>query len=565
MALPFWSPLIPMQGIAAIKSFLQKYGYGVKTIDLAVDGELLDDYQHYFDVIKKIVPEEKRGNFYNIGHDVLRNHMMAHVNYFNSSVMGNSVDESNPERYHELVDMIIFNTYHCHAETEHIRELNRVLDRFYNVLEQKFLKIVDEEKPAILGLSVNSGNLPASRFVFELTRKHNPSIQTIMGGSIFFNHLAVGNPDLDLFLEKTKTYIDKVIIGKGEILFLKLLRGEFPETKRLLTQDDVTDEETEIYQTEIPDLSDYNLEHYFYLAAGGSSSCPNKCSFCNVGNFFGKFKKKSAAQTVREMADLSRRYGHRLFFMTDSLLNYVITDVAAENIRAGVCVYMDGYFIADDAAADIGNTILWRRGGFYRARLGVESGSQRVLDMIGKHITPAQIKAAVSGLAFAGIKTTTYWVIGHPGETEDDFQQTLDLVEELKDEIWQAECNPFTYYYIGQSKTNEWADKRKLVYPEHFSDALMSRTWALDLEPSYEEIYSRVSRFARHCNKLGIPNPYSADEIYKADERWKRLHKHAVPSIIDIINNQCEPDESRKIKPVIAVQDKKKDDGDFGF
>ncbi|MGD2085120.1 MAG: B12-binding domain-containing radical SAM protein [Candidatus Aminicenantes bacterium] len=551
--LPFWSPLVPAQGIASLKGFLQQHGYKVKTVDWAANNELLEYYKQYFLAIGKFIPEKKRGNFYNIGHDVLRNHMMIHINY------------QDVEEYIELAKILIYNTYYWNVDTQQVFELKQILDRLFGKLKENFLALLEEEKPGSLGLSVNSGNLPTSKFIFELTRTHYPQVKTIMGGCVFFNHLAIGNPDLEFFLEKTKDYIDKIIIGKGEILLLKLLRGELPGSQRLFTQEDVSPEDLEVYRIDIPDLSDYNLDHYFYLAASGSSSCPFKCSFCNARTFFGKFKKKDAARTVSEMSRLHQKYGHKLFFMTDSLLNPVIMDISREIIKRGLPVYMDGYFIVDDQTADIENSLLWRRGGFYRARLGCESGSQHVLDAIGKKITPAKIKAAVSSLAKAGVKTTTYWVIGHPGESEADFQKTLDLVEELKDDIWQAECNPFTYYYTGQANAGEWAKKRILLHPGKAWDMLITQTWVLECEPSREEVYDRVFRFVRHCNQLGIPNPYSADEIYKADMRWKVLHKNAVPSVIQLASNQNTPDWGRKEKTLITIPSKKIEAGDFCF
>jgi radical SAM superfamily enzyme YgiQ (UPF0313 family) len=355
-------------------------------------------------------------------------------------------------------------------------------------------------------------------------------------------------------------------MGKGEVLFLKLLQGELPESQRVFTWKDINEETLRSYSFGIPDLSDYALDRYFYLAVAGSSGCMNQCSFCNTLTFFGEFKKKEAAQTVQQIMELQKRHGHRLFFMTDALLNPVITDIAHEIIQADITAYLDGYFSVDEACQDMENTLLWRRGGFYRARLGCESGSQQVLDLMGKKITPGLIRTAVSNLAQAGIKTTTYWVIGHPGETEADFQQTLDLVEELKNYIWQAECNPFTYFYVGQTHSREWGNKRRLLYPGTARDLLMTQTWVLDCEPSREVIYDRVFRFVQHCNQLGIPNPYTLSRIYQADQRWKKLHKNAVPALIDIVNNEKNIEkESRKVKKILYIPETQQDEGDFAF
>lgn len=553
ITLPFWSPLIPAQGIANLKSFLQKYGYNVKAVDATSENIFLELYDKYFKILRGIIPRGQWGNFYNIGHDVLRNHMMAYTNF------------TDKKEYNKLVSILVEKNYYYDIDEANISKLNSVLEELFSKMEKFVLDILEVEKPSILGLSANSGNLASTRFAFELTRRKYLQIRTVMGGCVFFNHLAIGNPDLEFFLEKTKSYIDKIIIGKGEILFLKYLEGKLPESQRVFTQDDVNENEVKSYTFDLPDLSDYDLQRYLYLAAAGSVSCPYQCSFCNTSTWFGRFYKKDPIQTVSEMMKLQKRYNRKLFFMTDALLNVVITDISKEIIKKELTLYMDGYFTVDKKAEDIENTLLWRRGGFYRARLGTESGSQRILNLIGKKITPEQIRAVVSNLAYAGIKTTTYWVIGHPGETEEDFQQTLDLIEELKNDIWQAECNPFTYFYVGQANSEKWANKRILLYPQEARDMLDSQTWTLDCQPSRKETYKRVHRFAEHCSKLGIPNPYSFDEIYKADERWKKLHKNAVPSIMEFMNDNVDFSERKKVMKFLTLQTNYKEEDDFDF
>lgn len=552
--LPFWTPLVPSLGIAVLKRFLQTYEYQVKAVDLTGENQFLDLYRTYFSTIKKFIPVENRGNFYNIGHDVLRNHMMAHINY------------TNEKEYIDLVKAIIYSTYYYTIDHRQVVELNQVLEEFYQRIKTHFLDLLEQEKPSILGLSVNSGNISTSTFVFRLTREHHPHIKTVMGGCIFFNHLALGTPDLEFFLEKTKSFIDKVIIGKGEIPFIKLLQNQLPASQRVITSREISQEDEARYPTPgTADLSDYTVKNFFYLSAAASTSCPFNCSFCNVATFFGNYRKKDAAKTAAGMMELHRQYGHRLFFMNDALLNPVIKNISLELLKFDVSLYMDGYFIVDDQAGNFDNTLLWRRGGFYRARLGVESGSQRMLDIIGKKITPEKTRTALANLAAAGIKTTTYWVVGHPGETEEDFQQTLDLLEELRTDIWQAECNPFMYAFRGQTQGDKWADKRMPVFPETARDLLMIQTWGLDCQPDREEIYKRVCRFVQHCQRLGIPNPYSFQEIYQADLRWKKLHKNAVPTVAEIIHNEVDKNESKQVKKILKLQEKQPEEGDFGF
>jgi len=551
--MPYWDPLVPPMGIATLKAYLEHFGYRVSTFDLNVHADFKASYKKYFEVFEKYIPERKRGNFYNIGHETLQNHLMAYIN---------QTDESG---YLELVKQLIDTIFFDDASEQQVLEHHDVIRGFYQKLEKYFVEIFDRENPSVIGITAFKSTLPAAMFTFRLAKERVPGIKTLMGGGIFADTMAIGSPNFDFFLEKSKDYIDKVMIGKGEEFFLKFLRNELPESQRVFTLKDFEGTPVEPAPNVLPDLSDMDLRHYPYVTASGSTSCPYKCSFCNSSIFYGEFKQKPVAQIVEYMSNMQDRYGSRTFFMTDALLNPIVTEFAEAIIQSERTFYYDAYFRVDEESCNVENTLLWRQGGFYRARLGVESGSQKILDLIGKGINVEQTKQTISGLAYAGIKPTAYIVIGHPGETEEDFQMTLDLLEEKQNDIWQAECIPFAYYYNGQPGGGQWKDKRKLLFSEKAKEMLIIRTWVVDEEPGREEVYNRVFRFSQHCRKLGIPNPYSFKEIYQADERWKILHKNAVPSLIELIDRDNVTHDRHAVKRLHFAHNRQRYDSDFGF
>lgn len=560
--LPYWTPLIPPMGIACLKSFLQQHGCRVKTADANVSAPFKKIYSRYFEILERVVPANKRGNFFSIGHDVLQNHMTAYLN-------GKNDHNQNKTGYMELVKTLVFKTFYCNIPETHLWELDQEVADFYGRLEIYFLDLLETEKPSLLGISVHSCTLPASLFAFQLARKTYPGIRTVIGGGIFCDQLAKGTPNFDIFLEKTKHTIDHIIIGEGELLLLKLLQGELPQSQRVFTLNDLDRETLDLSSVQVPDFSDFELMHYPYLSAYASRSCPFQCSFCSDSLMWGKYRQKKAKQVVRELEQLSRQYHYQLFMLSDLLLNPIISELSREFIRSEVSVYWDGCLRADKAAGSITNTQLWRRGGFYKARLGMESGSQRVLELMGKKVTPGQIKETVSSLAFAGIQTTTLWIVGHPGETEADFLQTLDLLEELKDDIYEAECRPFYYYLKGQAASSQWENHYRPIplYHEKAGKMLLFQTWTLDCLPSREETYQRVNRFVEHCKQLGIPNIYSLHDAYQADERWQKLHKYAVPPLLDFKKKHVYIDECKHFeeKYFIDIKNRHQDDGDFSF
>lgn len=555
--LPYWSPLIPPMGITCLKSYLVRSGYPVKTVDANVEPRFQEVIDRYYDYLKKYIPPGKQGNIYNIGNDVLRHHMMARLHY---------QDEN---QYIQLVKQLVWETFSTTLTHDQVIPLNRLLDTFFTRLREYILDLLEKETPTVLGLSAYTVTLPASLFAFRLVKETNPGIKTVMGGGIFSGELDIASPNFRHFLEQTP-YIDKIIVGEGEQLLLKFLKGELPDTKRVYTLEDIGGRTMDLSQAPVPDFSDLDIRYYPMLSTYSSRSCPFNCSFCSEKVMWGGFRKKKAHYIAEELAQLSREYKTQLFLLSDSLLNPVVKDLANALIEAGHSIYWDGYLRADPSACNRDNTFQWRRGGFYRARLGLESGSPRILERMGKKISPEQIKEAVGSLAHAGIKTTTYWVIGYPGETEEDFQLTLDLVEEMKDDIYEADCNPFIYFLTGQVESLQWAgDNKRQLYSPEFQQMLMLETWVLDTPPSREETYKRLNRFVDHCKKLGIPNPYALREIYDADERWKKLHTNAVPSLMDFLQAKnsgiISIDENKRVKPIVHGQNIPQIEGDWGF
>jgi radical SAM superfamily enzyme YgiQ (UPF0313 family) len=465
--------------------------------------------------------------------------MMAHLNY------------KDEKEYMELVKLLVYNYYYVKVEDDCIMELNKAISDFYETLGRYFLFLLGYEKPDLVGITVYRTTLPASLFILKLTKETYPHIKTVIGGGVFADSHAVGTPNFEILLEATKDYLDKIFVGQGELLFLKFLRGELPGSQRVYTLEDLDSEELDFEDIDIPDFSDFNVYKYGYLTATASISCMFQCTFRNESKFWGKFRKKNAGQVVAEMIELNKKYNRQLFFMTDSLLNPVITDLTNEIIRKNVPLYYDAYFRIDKASTNIQNTLQWRRGGLYRVRLGIESGSQRILDKMGKCISIDQVKSALSSFAHSGIKTTTYWIIGHPGETEEDFQKTLDLIEELKDYIWQAECNPFRYYFNVLNCSNEWDSYRVPLFPEKVKDMLIFQEdeVARQIFDSTDPVVPMKDIFQR----LDLPKTF-----YHVDCARINLTTSAFPYLRAVYSKETREKKS-------FARNTRQDLGDFGF
>jgi len=70
--------------------------------------------------------------------------------------------------------------------------------------------------------------------------------------------------------------------------------------------------------------------------------------------------------------------------------------------------------------------------GCWIAAVGVESGSQKVIDMLDKGTTKERMKATCEGVLAAGLKLKTFFVLGNPGDTPETIEETISFAKSLK-------------------------------------------------------------------------------------------------------------------------------------
>ena len=76
--------------------------------------------------------------------------------------------------------------------------------------------------------------------------------------------------------------------------------------------------------------------------------------------------------------------------------------------------------------------MLFKRIGIFHLSFGIESGSQKILDLMNKGITVDQIKQGLSLAKSRGFKCRVYLIAGYPGESEETIDETIALITEVK-------------------------------------------------------------------------------------------------------------------------------------
>jgi radical SAM superfamily enzyme YgiQ (UPF0313 family) len=499
---PYFSPWTPPLGIAVLKSFLEQNGYAVKCLDLNTDIELWGMHHKYFSMLQTLENVSVNDGYSKLWW-ILNAHMLAYAN---------GADAAACSAVLELVIPKYGIKSNQKVRSALIPLVEKFFERLGNVLDQIGLSSYN-----VVGSSTYTTSLAASLFALKKIKQSHPQIMTVMGGGVFADDLALGSENLTTLVEEYP-YVDHIVLGEGEMLFLKLLDGDFRQ-QRVISLSDYRGPRLEIKDVPDPNFTDFDLADYYHLTIEGARSCPFQCSFCSETIQWGQYRKKPIKIFVDQVLDLAKRHKNNTFFMGDSLMNPYIQDFAGELIARKAEILYDGYLRADKPAADRDRTKFWARSGLFRVRLGIESASARVLKTMDKMTTPAVISEVLKSLGDAGVRTTTYWIVGFPGETEEDFQETLDFIEEHHRYIYELEAHPYYYYPYGQAGSRLY--QCYSLYPEEVTNVTKFKVWEIiDADPPREVRYERLRRLSKLASNLGLPNIYTMSERYKAESRW---------------------------------------------
>jgi len=295
-----------------------------------------------------------------------------------------------------------------------------------DLLNTSLPDLYEEAKNAdIIGISVTSRLFPSTILLAKELKKVNPNVIIVLGGPhASLNPEECARPD----------QIDYVIMGEGEESFPRLLELIFTNKSpkdKIIRCKWIKD----LDSLPFPDFSIFPTKEYSRMKLFTISnlmtgrSCPNNCTNCQpaLRNIAGPYRKRSVANVIEEIRFMKKTYNSYLFNFADSnftlLKDWVIDfceEVKKENIRWGCsgCVKDIDYEMLK-AMKDSGCLLL---------SLGVESGSQRVLDDVLKK--RFKIEHAINVIRWSNdlkLRTWCFFMIGIPGETKEEMQQTVDL------------------------------------------------------------------------------------------------------------------------------------------
>jgi len=274
--------------------------------------------------------------------------------------------------------------------------------------------------------------------------------------------------------------VDFAVIGEGENAFCGLMQklrdkadpADSPGTACLRNGNILQGPSPELADMDkfpIPAYELLDIEQYITTQTLGqrdlgivtSRGCPSACRYCYNVPFSGRKWRAQKAETVIEhIRYIVERFKlSAVLFKDDNFfVNQDRVTKILENIH-DLKILLRGECRADYLADRFEPDYLkWIRSrGFAEMTVGAESGSDNVLEYLGKGINIDQIRRANRRLRDAGISVKYTFMTGFPGETEGDMKQTLTLMLDLLAENPLARTTPLHLYtpYPGTTLYDE--------------------------------------------------------------------------------------------------------------
>lgn len=459
--LPMWLTEMPPAGLSALSTYLRHAGYRLRVLNLNIE------CFHRVSEKKRRIWE--RENF---------------------------MIWSDPGRFKEIAEILAPEIEHC---------VNRLL-----------------EHPApILAFSTIHPNRNFTKTVLSRIRELDPTRLLVVGGRGWERE-----PDRRIFKYGTP---DALVEGEGEEALVEIIecvrrQGDLFDVPGVLGWDGSTYRWggirpliTNLDALPLPTYEEFDLAAYTktQLPLTLSRGCISHCAYCNDQKMAGRFRNRSGARVAEEAAWCNGNLGTDYFQFTDSAVNGNLRELlnfARIISRAGLNIGWEGSAIPRRGMTAEHLTLL-AQSGCRSLTFGIESGSDRVLGLMKRRYSAQEQARVLRETHQAGIETRINLIVGYPGETESDFQETADWLRQNRQWI-SGISNLNSCQVLYPSDLRLSPDAFGVVLPE---DLHVTEEGWRDTEGLNHQIRSeRLSRLSSLVEELGLA-------FWTSNERRKEL------------------------------------------
>ncbi len=324
--------------------------------------------------------------------------------------------------------------------SEEYKRLQLYLEQIKNTdhfIWREIKTVVSDYQPDVIGITAMTMKFGSVVRTAQLCKKVLPCCRVVVGGphatdwpSICFQcpeidycvsgegeetivgllkAIEAGASDVDNLPGVSFRKNGRVVLSQETAAVSDLDRYPLPARELLMNQDRYTSEDMGVIMT--------------------SRGCPFKCGFCSHSP---KVRYRSLDNVIDEIEYVSEKYGTRQFAIKDDSFTVNrkrtiefcrLLKKCRLNINFDCTTRVN---LIDDELLDI-----MQRAGCNTIKVGIETGSERILKEVNKGITFDQARKTAKLLDKHGIFWSAYFMYGLPTETKEDMLKTVEFMKEL--------------------------------------------------------------------------------------------------------------------------------------
>ncbi len=331
------------------------------------------------------------------------------------------------------------------------------------------------EDAEFVGISCYTQNYHQALRILKIAKQKNKTV-------------LIGGPHATpLYKEVLRDGFDYVVRGEGEYPVLSLLQGSDDLRGLAHMRDGITvanfvHRVSDLDSLPLPSRHLLRLEKYSFPGAIATTrGCASHCIFCSSRNQSGCLRARSVESLAKELEHL-QLLGIDRFFVIDP--NFAFNEKRTIEF-CQLAKRLDLIWFSELRLDHMSNDVIKKMGesGCRVVRFGIESGSQRIVDLIKKGISLKDLEVRVRSFRRSGILPVCGFMIGHPTETHEDFELTLKLAKKIKaigGEPTFAIQTPYpgTYLYKNASKMGVKLKTKDWTQYHHLSPVIETKNFS---------------------------------------------------------------------------------------
>lgn len=304
--------------------------------------------------------------------------------------------------------------------------------------------------------------------IVNFVREHNPAAKIIVGGPFIFYQFKTLNPSSIKHLFEKEIGADIYVnSSQGEATLVKILHA----LKNKLSWHDINNiyYKTDGRYISTPLLSENNILSdnpvqwdLFAHRIGRvvnirtSISCPFSCFFCGYPEYAGKFQSITAGEIIHQLKQLHKIESvDRVIFIDDTF------NVPRQRYKQLLPLMVKNKFrfkwISNFRAQYVDTEMvrLMKDSGCEVVFLGLESGSDKILENMNKMSSVGKYLDGIARLKEQGILTMGSFILGFPGETQKTVRQTIEFIKKSGIDFFRVHlwyCQPITPIWRQRNK-----------------------------------------------------------------------------------------------------------------